>query len=79
MSKKTAGGRCPLCGGRKRPGTTTFAAELGFGVVVVRRVPALVCTQCGADWLTDRTAARLEALLGDARRRRRQVEVTALS
>lgn len=29
-------GRCPLRGGEKEAGTTTFAVDLGPGVVVVR-------------------------------------------
>ena len=53
-------GRCPLCGGEKQPGTTTFAADLKFGVVVVREVPALVCTKCGDAWIDDPVAAKLE-------------------
>jgi len=68
---------CPDCGGQKRPGTTTFTVDLGFGVVVVRNVPALVCSQCGADWITDDIADRLESIVDDARKRHRQVEVTA--
>ena len=40
-------GHCPLCGGEKQLGTTTFAVDLKFGVVVVREVPAFVCTKCG--------------------------------
>ena len=38
---------CPLCGGNKTSGKTTFTADLGSGVVVVRRVQATVCSQCG--------------------------------
>jgi YgiT-type zinc finger domain-containing protein len=34
-------------------GKTTFTVDLGFGVVVVRDVPATVCSQCGADWISD--------------------------
>jgi YgiT-type zinc finger domain-containing protein len=60
---------CPLCGGSKRPGTTTFTAELGFGVVVIRNVPALVCAQCGTDWIADEVAARIEELVEGARKR----------
>jgi len=69
---------CPLCGGDKRPGTTTFTAELGFGVVV-RDVPASVCSQCGADWIPDDVAGRLEHIVKEAKEKRLQVEVTALS
>ncbi|MBI3245575.1 MAG: type II toxin-antitoxin system MqsA family antitoxin [Deltaproteobacteria bacterium] len=69
---------CPLCGGAKEPGSTTFTVDLGFGVVVVRQVPATVCTQCGSDWISDEVAERLEKIVADARGRRLQVEVTAL-
>jgi len=68
---------CPICGGTKIKGTTTFTVDLGFGVVVVRNVPALVCEQCGADWIADETAEHLEKTVNDARQRHRQVEVTA--
>jgi len=79
MTKKKNSGPCPFCGGAKKPGTTTFTAELGFGVVVVRRVPASVCSQCGADWIGDKVAARLEALVAEARKKKLEVEVTALA
>lgn len=69
--------KCPECGGATRPGTTTFTVDLGFGVIVVRNVPATVCSQCGADWIADNIAERLEAMVNDARTRQRQVEVTA--
>lgn len=67
--------RCPLCGGDKEAGTTTFSVDLTFGVVVVRDVPALVCAQCGEAWIDDPIAARLESLVADARRRQAVVEV----
>lgn len=69
---------CPLCGGRKKEGKTTFTADLGFGVVVVREVPATVCSQCGADWIGDTIAEKLERIVEDARQRHHLVEVTTL-
>ncbi len=69
---------CPLCGGQKRPGTTTFSADLGTGVVVVRNVRATVCEQCGEEWIDDPTARRLEQLVEAARAKHSQVEITAL-
>jgi len=50
--------------------------DLRFGVVVVRDVPALVCTKCGDAWIEDFVAARLEQIVSDARRRNTVVEVT---
>lgn len=71
--------QCPLCGGTKKPGTTTFTAELEFGIVVVRSVPALLCSMCGADWIQDDIAARLEVIVNEAKQKRLQVEVTTLA
>ena len=78
MKARGKAGTCPLCGGTKQPGTTTFTVELGFGVVVIRHVPATICAQCGTDWIADDVAVRLEALVDDARKKRLQVEVLAL-
>ncbi len=79
MTAGNNSGTCPLCRGTKRPGTTTFTADLGFGVVVIRNVPALVCSQCGADWLDDEVTQRIERLVEEARAKRSQVEVMTLS
>lgn len=70
--------KCPLCGGEKKPGTTVFSVELGFGVVVVRDVPATVCSLCGADWIDDATSEKLEEVVNDAREKHHMVEVTSL-
>lgn len=76
MNRKSSNpSRCPLCGGSKVDGTATFTAELGFGVLVVRKVDAKVCDQCGEEWIAADVARRLEASVEDARRHRRQVEV----
>jgi len=79
MKPKESPNRCPLCGGSKTAGRTTFTVDLGFGVVVVRDVPASVCSQCGADWIDDSIASKLEEIVNDARQKRHIVEVTTLS
>ena len=63
--------QCPICGGNKADGETTFTADLGTGVVVVRHVHATVCTQCGEDLIDDATARRLEQVVNEARLGRR--------
>jgi YgiT-type zinc finger domain-containing protein len=69
---------CPLCGGKKIAGKTTFSADLGSGIVVVRKVEATICSQCGEEWIDDATARKLEQIVNDARARRLQVEVAAM-
>jgi YgiT-type zinc finger domain-containing protein len=77
--KETSASICSECRGSKRAGTTTFTTELGFGVVVIRNVPALFCAQCRTDWIADEEAARTEELVEDAKKKHYQVEVTTLS
>ena len=71
--------KCPLCGGIKKAGKTTFTVDLGFGVIVVRDVPATVCSQCGADWIADSVASKLEDIVNSARQKHSIVEITSLS
>ena len=61
---------CAICGGSVRPGTTTFTADLGTGVVVVRNVKAAVCSQCGEDWIDSDTTRQLEQIVEEARARK---------
>lgn len=74
--KKESTQVCPLCGGHKPPGKTTFSADIGEGVVEVRNVKATICSQCGEEWIDNPTAQELETVVADARQKRLQVEVT---
>jgi YgiT-type zinc finger domain-containing protein len=77
--KTTITETCPVCGGHKASGTTTFSADLGSGIVVVRNVRATICAQCGEEWIDNETAAKLERIVSEAREKRLQVEITAAS
>jgi len=67
--------KCPVCNGEKKLGRTTYTVDLGFGVLVVRDVPARICVQCGEEWIGAGTAKTLEKLIGEARKRKTQFEV----
>jgi YgiT-type zinc finger domain-containing protein len=67
---------CPLCGGLKKPGATTFTADMGDTLVVIRNVPATLCSLCGNEWLSDEVAANIESIVEEAKNIHRQVEVT---
>jgi len=56
---------CPLCGGTKKQGKTTFTTDFGEGLVVIRGVPASVCSLCGNDWIADDVAEQLEKMVLD--------------
>ena len=78
MKKNTKSSACPLCAGNKKAGKTTYSADLGNGVIVIRDVPAMICDQCGESWIEAVTAKRLERLSQEARSKGTQVEVVAL-
>ncbi len=71
--------QCPLCSGHIQPGTTTFTVDLKTGVVVVRNVPAWVCTQCGEDWIEDAISEKLENIAKRARQQNTQLEMVSLA
>ena len=61
--------------GRKATRHPTFVVDLKFGVVVVREVPAFVCSRCGDAWIDDPVAAKLESIVAETRRKQVLVEV----
>ena len=56
--------KCPACRGRMEQGITTLPYELDRDkLIVVRDVPALVCTQCGEVFIESPILKKVEALL----------------
>ncbi len=69
---------CPVCGGRKEDGSTTYTVDSGEGVIVVRNVKAKICVQCGEEWIDNETAKKLELMTEEARSKHHQFEVVAM-
>jgi YgiT-type zinc finger domain-containing protein len=70
---------CPICGGSTEAGRTTFTVDYTEGVLVVRNVPATICSQCGEEWIADADADRLERFAAAARSGKKQFEVVDLT
>lgn len=71
--------RCPICQGYKQNAMTTFTMDLNFGIVVVRDLPAVVCEQCGEEWISDCDAQKLESIVSDVRDKHAMIEVANFS
>jgi len=67
---------CPLCGGNKTQGVTTFTVDLQDTLVVIRNVPATLCSLCGSEWFSDQVTASVESIVEDAKTQQHLVEVT---
>lgn len=67
---------CPLCSGKKIEGMTTFTVDRDESLVVIRNVPATICSLCGSEWFSDTVAERIEEIVEDAKQKKHQLEVT---
>jgi YgiT-type zinc finger domain-containing protein len=79
MNIKNNASVCASCGGILEKGKTTFTVDYGIGVVVVRNVPARICTQCGMEWIDDHYAEQIEEIVREAKTKHSEVEVLSLS
>jgi YgiT-type zinc finger domain-containing protein len=55
--------RCPLCGGRMKRGAATIPFILRNTVIVVKDVPAEICSSCHEPYMTGEVTDRITVLL----------------
>jgi len=61
--------RCIVCKhGETEPGVTTLSVDRGGHVVVIRSIPADVCSTCGEEYLSAEVMKTLEAEVEQAER-----------
>jgi YgiT-type zinc finger domain-containing protein len=71
--------KCPLCNGTKEQGKVTFTVDLGTNLIVIRETPAIVCSVCGEEWISDKVAENIEAMVSEAKMKNRMIEVVNFS
>jgi YgiT-type zinc finger domain-containing protein len=68
--------KCVICQyGETEPGTTTVTLTRGETTVVIRDVPAQICTTCGEEYVDAGTGKRLSEIAETAVREGVQVDV----
>ncbi len=68
--------KCVICKtGEISPGTVTVTLERGSTVLLIKEVPAQVCTQCGEYYLDEHTTRRLYEQAEKALERNAELEV----
>ena len=55
--------KCGICKAETEEKTVTYTEDIDQGVIVIRHVPAQVCTECGNIWYSGTVAAELEKLV----------------
>ena len=58
---------CALCKGKLREGFTELVLKVGAEIVVIKRVPALVCSCCGEAYLTLEVSEKIDQVLKEYR------------
>jgi len=54
---------CFMCKGNVNEGFSTFTADVGNCIIVIKNVPSRVCGQCGEASYSDEVARRLEQIV----------------
>jgi YgiT-type zinc finger domain-containing protein len=54
---------CFMCKGKLEDKETTFMADLGSCIVIIKHVPSQVCNQCGEASYNNETAKKLEKII----------------
>jgi len=68
--------KCAICGlADTHPGTATVTLEREGSTVVMKRVPALVCPNCGEEYISDSVSQRLMQIAEDTIHRGKTVDV----
>lgn len=60
-------GKCFMCDVNMVEQRTTYMADFGDSIVIVRNIPTLVCQQCGERAYTDDVATVLETIVAKAK------------
>ena len=61
--------RCIACkNGTTDDGATTVSVDTGTSVVVIRGVPAAICSTCGEEYLDTEVLKEIEIMVEQARR-----------
>lgn len=59
---------CFMCKGVMRDGASTFTADLGGCIVIIKNVPSAICGQCGEISYSDEVTHRLEQIVQDVKK-----------
>jgi len=55
--------KCGICKADMDETTVTYTEDIEQGVIVIRHVPAHVCTECGNIWYSGTIAVQLEKMV----------------
>jgi len=55
--------KCGICKAKMEEASVTYTEDIEQGVIVIRHVPAQVCTECGNTWYSGSVVLQLEKMV----------------
>ncbi|MCL2443788.1 MAG: YgiT-type zinc finger protein [Treponema sp.] len=55
--------KCGICKAEMEEKTVTYTEDINQGVIVIRHIPAHVCSECGNKWYNGTVAAQIESMI----------------
>ncbi len=71
--------KCQICGGNFEPGFTTISKDNDTNLIVFRKVPALICSNCGEEYIDDKVLTKIEKKLSKRKDKSEQIEILEYS
>lgn len=65
--------KCALCKGNLTRGKVNHIIDLGKGIIIIKNVPANICSQCGEYYVDTETAIKLETIIDELKRNKAEV------
>lgn len=66
---------CMRCHGTLAPGTTTQHYDTGDALLVIRGIPATVCSHCGEAWFDTGVMRTLEKITADFKQQNKGITI----
>lgn len=64
---------CALCKGTLKKGEVNHIVDLGKEIIIIKGVPANICSQCGEYYVDTKTAVELEEIIEELRKNKAEV------
>lgn len=71
--------KCPICGGSFESGFSTISSDNDDNLIVLRKVPVMICTSCGEEYIEDTVLQNIEKKLNKGQDKTKQIEIFAYS
>jgi YgiT-type zinc finger domain-containing protein len=70
---------CIICKANLTKGNVNHIVDLGVGIIIIKDVPANICTQCGEYYLDTATAMKLESIVDEIKKNKAEVFIVNYS